>query len=62
MRASGHRATAEETGQTEPLDATELADAVTSAARGLRYGSIEVVVHDARVVQIIRTEKRRIVK
>ena len=43
-------------------DAEELADAVTEAARGLRYGSIEVVVHDGRVVQIVRTEKRRIVK
>ncbi|HEY1696028.1 MAG TPA: YezD family protein [Polyangiaceae bacterium] len=41
-------------------DIPELAEAVTQAARGLRYGSIEVVVHDARVVQIIRTEKRRI--
>ncbi|HEX8792232.1 MAG TPA: YezD family protein [Polyangiaceae bacterium] len=46
----------------DALDPTEIADAVTAAARGLRYGSIEVVVHDARVVQIIRTEKRRIVK
>lgn len=46
----------------EDLDPTELTEAVTAAARGLRYGSIEVVVHDARVVQIIRTEKRRIVK
>jgi hypothetical protein len=43
-------------------DPSELVEAVTAAARGLRYGSIEVVVHDARVVQIIRTEKRRIVK
>jgi hypothetical protein len=44
------------------LDATELREAVTAAARGLRYGSIEVVVHDARIVQIIRTEKRRIAR
>jgi hypothetical protein len=44
------------------LDAAEIAEAVAAAARGLRYGSIEVVVHDARVVQIVRTEKRRIVK
>jgi hypothetical protein len=46
----------------ESLDLPELAEAVTEAARGLRYGSIEVVVHDARVVQIVRTEKRRIAK
>jgi hypothetical protein len=43
----------------QTLDVSELAEAVTHAAQGLRYGSIEVVVHDARVVQIIRTEKRR---
>jgi hypothetical protein len=47
---------------TEAVDLPELAEAVTDAARGLRFGSIEVVVHDARVVQIIRTEKRRIAK
>ncbi len=49
-------------GQAEPLDLVELAEAVTSAARGLRYGSIEVLVHDAHVVQIIRTEKRRMAR
>lgn len=62
MAASIPRTTAEDALEGTALDATELADAVASAARGLRYGSIEVVVHDARVVQIIRTEKRRIVK
>jgi hypothetical protein len=43
-------------------DEAELTEAVASAAKGLRYGSIEVIVHDSRVVQIIRTEKRRILK
>lgn len=62
MSASSPRAGTDHAGRVESLDETELADAVTAAARGLRYGSIEVVVHDARVVQIIRTEKRRIVK
>ena len=51
-----------EGGSGDPVDLPELAEAVTEAARGLRYGSIEVVVHDARVVQIIRTEKKRIAK
>jgi hypothetical protein len=46
----------------DPGSVRELADAVAEAARGLRYGSIEVVVHDARVVQITRTEKRRLLK
>ncbi len=40
----------------------EVLEAIAAAVRGLRYGSIEVVVHDARVVQIIRTEKLRVEK
>jgi hypothetical protein len=48
--------------RTDVTDEAELTDAVLAAAKGLRYGSIEVVVHDSRVVQIIRTEKRRILK
>jgi hypothetical protein len=62
MSAPTPRANIEDALRQGALDHTELAEAVTAAARGLRYGSIEVVVHDARVVQIIRTEKRRIVK
>lgn len=62
MSAPTPRVNIEDALQQDALDPTELAEAVTAAARGLRYGSIEVVVHDARVVQIIRTEKRRIVK
>ncbi len=33
--------------------------ALQRAVRGLRYGSVEVVVHDGRVVQIERREKVR---
>ena len=62
MSASTPRTNIADALDQDALDPTELVDAVTAAARGLRYGSIEVVVHDARVVQIIRTEKRRIVK
>jgi hypothetical protein len=43
----------------DPDEATVL-ESITAALKGLRFGSIEVVVHDARVVQIIRTEKLRI--
>lgn len=46
----------------EGREPTEIAEALAAAARGLRYGSIEVIVHDSRVVQIVRTERRRIVK
>ncbi len=43
-------------------DLSEVTEAVVAAAKGLRFGSIEVVVHDSRVVQIVRTEKRRLVR
>ena len=33
---------------------------ILDALRGIRYGSVEVVVHDAKVVQVVRTEKVRI--
>jgi hypothetical protein len=46
----------------DATDEAELIEAVAAAAKGLRYGSIEVIVHDSRVVQIIRTEKRRLLK
>ena len=38
----------------------ELEDEILNAVRGIRYGSVEVVVHDAKVVQVIRTEKVRV--
>jgi hypothetical protein len=46
----------------ETQDFSEIAGAVVEAAKGLRYGSIEVVVHEGRVVQIVRTEKRRVLR
>jgi hypothetical protein len=33
---------------------------VAAALEGLHYGSIEIVVHDSRVVQIERREKMRL--
>ena len=38
----------------------EEAKKVLSALGGLRYGAVEVVVHDGRVVQIERKEKVRL--
>jgi len=32
---------------------------VLEAIRGIRYGSVEVVIHDARIVQIERRERVR---
>jgi hypothetical protein len=46
----------------ETVDASEVAGAIAEAASGLRFGSIEVVVHEGRIVQIVRTEKRRILR
>jgi hypothetical protein len=41
-----------------PLAAEELA--LLRALRGLRFGAVEAVVHDGRIVRIERTEKLRI--
>jgi hypothetical protein len=32
---------------------------IASALDGIRYGSIEIIVHDSRIVQIERKEKLR---
>jgi hypothetical protein len=34
-------------------------EAIAKAIEGLRYGQVEIQVHDARVVRIMRTEKIR---
>ena len=49
--------------QTTTKDAPETAweRTVRQAVRGLRYGSVEVQVHDGRVVQVETREKVRFV-
>jgi hypothetical protein len=42
----------------EELSAEELA--VLRAIRDTSYGGVEVVVHQARIVQIVKTEKLRL--
>jgi hypothetical protein len=42
-----------------PLD-NEAVDAIRHALRGLRYGQIIVIVQDGVVVQVDRTERRRL--
>ncbi|HEX9135839.1 MAG TPA: YezD family protein [Nitrospirota bacterium] len=37
----------------------EIEQAILRALRGLRFGSIEIIVHDSKVVQIERKEKTR---
>lgn len=41
------------------LTKTPLESVISEALKGLRYGSVEIVVHDARIVQIERKEKFR---
>jgi len=49
-----------ESPDTDRLDALSEVDAeVIRAIRNIRYGSVEITIHDSRVVQIERKEKRR---
>jgi hypothetical protein len=41
------------------VDLDALSPALLRALRGLRFGSVEIVVHDGRVVQIERRERVR---
>ena len=42
------------------IPVTEAEHAVLAALRELRYGSVEVVVHSDRIVQITRSQKLRV--
>ncbi|GAA3401319.1 YezD family protein [Paenibacillus hodogayensis] len=35
------------------------ADRILNSVNGLEYGSVQIIVHDGKVVQIERTERRR---
>jgi hypothetical protein len=37
----------------------EIEQAILLALKGIRFGSIEIIVHDSKVVQIERKEKTR---
>jgi hypothetical protein len=52
----GRRSTMTVDRNPEPLP-VEIRERIADALRGLRYGTIEIQVHDARVVRITRTEK-----
>jgi len=56
------------TGQYTIMDHTEQSDrqkqqsieqAIFLALKGIRFGSVEIIVHDSKVVQIERKEKTR---
>ena len=44
---------------TSTIQTEQISQRILRALRGIRYGSIEIIVHDGRVVQIERTEKLR---
>ena len=49
-------------GNEEPLDRQnhqKIEEAILLALRDIRYGSVEIIVHDSKVVQIERKEKTR---
>ena len=49
-------------GETDQLSAydAELLREITRAVKSLQFGSVQVVVHEGRVVEVATTEKRRI--
>jgi hypothetical protein len=44
---------------TFPYSDQSVEQAVLLALKGIRFGSVEIIVHDSRVVQIERKEKMR---
>lgn len=44
----------------KPLDVDELwTKRILQSVNGLEYGTVQIVVHDGRIVQIERTERKR---
>jgi len=46
--------------QLDPKLIKELTDQILTLLQGIRFGSIEIVVHDGRIVQIDKHEKFRV--
>lgn len=44
---------------TRPYSDQTVEQAILLALKGIRYGSVEIIVHDSKVVQIERKEKTR---
>ena len=47
-------------GDVGELQSERLTDKILRALSGIRYSSVEIIVHEGRVVQIERTEKLRL--
>ena len=46
--------------QTVPPVPREVLERIAQAIRGVRFGSVQIVIHESRVVQIERAEKIRL--
>ena len=54
-----HLLTTRRDAQSEPDSGDDILRRIASAISGVRFGSVEVVIQDSRVVQIERKEKFR---
>jgi hypothetical protein len=45
--------------QSDQYQTSNVEQAILLAVKGLRYGSVEIVIHDSKVAQIERKEKMR---
>ncbi|GAB6141223.1 hypothetical protein JCM14076_19520 [Methylosoma difficile] len=45
--------------QQEPPLPSEITEQIVAALQGIRFGSVEITVHESKVVQIERKEKQR---
>jgi hypothetical protein len=55
---SSHQQKTSEAEQSVPADA--VINQIRDSLRGLRYGSVNIIVQDGVIIQIDRTEKRRL--
>jgi hypothetical protein len=46
-------------GQSAQNEDQDIQEAIRLALQGIRFGSVEIVIHDSKVVQIERKEKTR---
>ena len=58
MREASHQPLQQVTTTSSPVE-HEIVQAILAAIKSLRYGSIEIIVQDSKVVQIERREKIR---
>jgi len=58
MKTDSHLTTRRDS-QPEPESGDEILRRIANAISGVRFGSVEVVIQDSRVVQIERKEKFR---